>query len=260
MVIKVDNRNISLLGGGLPTSGSKCYDRCLFIFGEGWTGLTKTAVFWQNKDERYEMLLDEADSCDVPWEAQQTDGFMFVGVIGRNFDTVLPSKILICPVSEGTKAGSAEHQATQSLYEQMVYSFAHSLSEAQTLTAKAEQEASRSEHGAIRAELEASRASQEADRAEQVAVSTPYIGENGNWFIWNSEANAYVDSGASSLGKESKGDMQTSVYDADGDGTVDNCASLGGIPASSYATTNYVASYVASYVSGAITSALEASY
>ena len=61
-----------------------------------------------------------------------------------------------------------------------------------------------------------------------------------------------MDSGVSSSG----GDMLTSVYDANGDGVVDNASSLGGISASSFATQTYVQLYVSRQITGA----LEGSY
>jgi hypothetical protein len=38
-------------------------------------------------------------------------------------------------------------------------------------------------------------AKNEADRAEAYSVNVPYIGENGNWWVWNTSQGAYVDSG-----------------------------------------------------------------
>jgi len=38
-------------------------------------------------------------------------------------------------------------------------------------------------------------ASASADRAEAYSVNVPYIGANGNWWVWNTTAGAYVDSG-----------------------------------------------------------------
>jgi len=35
----------------------------------------------------------------------------------------------------------------------------------------------------------------EANRAEQYSVNVPYIGENGNWWVWNTSQGTYVDSG-----------------------------------------------------------------
>ena len=41
----------------------------------------------------------------------------------------------------------------------------------------------------------ATSAAASADRAQSYSVNTPYIGGNGNWFIWDSQAGVYIDSG-----------------------------------------------------------------
>ena len=40
-----------------------------------------------------------------------------------------------------------------------------------------------------------------AEKAETATVKTPYIGDNGNWYVWNFEKNEYEDSGVNSEGK-----------------------------------------------------------
>lgn len=45
------------------------------------------------------------------------------------------------------------------------------------------------------AEYYAQRADASADRAESYSIHTPYIGPNGNWWVWNSTNGVYVDSG-----------------------------------------------------------------
>ena len=46
--------------------------------------------------------------------------------------------------------------------------------------------------GAVEA---ADRAEDAAKRAEDVSISTPYIGENGNWFVFDNKTKSYKDSG-----------------------------------------------------------------
>lgn len=92
----------------------------MFMLGREWQGFTKTAVFWQSSDERYEVLLDEADSCDIPWEVQRKDGFMFIGLLGRSENVTLASKVLIVPVNEGTQAGTSESSVTQPVYDTLI--------------------------------------------------------------------------------------------------------------------------------------------
>lgn len=43
-------------------------------------------------------------------------------------------------------------------------------------------------------------AKEEADRAEDAAKKGPYIGDNGNWFVWDAEKESYVDTGVSAGG------------------------------------------------------------
>lgn len=92
----------------------------MFLVSDEWKPFTKTAVFWQSSDTRYEVLLDDADSCNIPWEAQTADGFMFVGIIGRKDDIVIASKVLVVPVNEGVQAGTNEPAVTQPLYDRLI--------------------------------------------------------------------------------------------------------------------------------------------
>lgn len=45
------------------------------------------------------------------------------------------------------------------------------------------------------ADTSAQAAASSAARAEAYSVNTPYIGANGNWYIWNNTTGAYVDTG-----------------------------------------------------------------
>lgn len=61
-------------------------------------------------------------------------------------------------------------------------------------------------------------ANQAVEEANRVAEKLPYIGDNGNWYKWDDEAGAFVDSGSPSRGDKgdkgdtgSKGDTGTSV-------------------------------------------------
>jgi hypothetical protein len=121
------------------------------------------------------------------------------------------------------------------------------------------------------------------EEAETLVSNPPYIGANGNWWVWDTSTGAYVDSGVDASititvgttttlspgssatvtnvgtatdpifnfgipkgepGSSGSGDMQASVYDPN-----DTVATAGGIVA-----------YVADAISTAVTSALTASY
>lgn len=121
------------------------------------------------------------------------------------------------------------------------------------------------------------------EEVETLTANPPYIGENGDWWVWDTSTGAYVDSGVDASititigttttlpagssatvtntgtatdpifnfgipkgepGSSGSGDMQASVYDPNG-----TVATAGGIVA-----------YVADAISTAVTSALTASY
>ena len=48
----------------------------------------------------------------------------------------------------------------------------------------------------------AQEAKEALEKNTSIAVSTPYIGENGNWFVWSSDADGYVDSGVKAQGPQ----------------------------------------------------------
>lgn len=77
--------------------------------------------------------------------------------------------------------------------------------------AKAEEERAKAEEAREDKEKGfVAQAKAEADRAEEATGKTPYVGENGNWFVWNSTTRAFVDSGVPAQGdpgeKGEKGD------------------------------------------------------
>lgn len=52
------------------------------------------------------------------------------------------------------------------------------------------------------AEQSAKTASEILEKTEEISVSTPYIGENGNWFIYDAEKGGYIDSGSRAKGDQ----------------------------------------------------------
>lgn len=50
------------------TSGSLNAFSVHFVFNEDWDGMTKFATFRVKGEKPVEMLLDETDTCDIPWE------------------------------------------------------------------------------------------------------------------------------------------------------------------------------------------------
>lgn len=108
LIVKVEGRNVCMVAGGLPTSGSSGCDSCMFLFMDNsWDGLEKSVVFWQDKDKRYELPLGKGDTCAIPAEALEQDGWLFVGLIGRGEGVLQNSKVLLVPLCDGAREGNA---------------------------------------------------------------------------------------------------------------------------------------------------------
>lgn len=58
---------------------------------------------------------------------------------------------------------------------------------------------------------------------DEEGIKVPYIGINGNWYLWNSKSKQYIDSGINSKGEkgdDGKGIERMAYYDTTSDGQV----------------------------------------
>ena len=58
-----------------------------FSFCQKWDGFVKTATFYRDEEEVYYAILDENDTCIVPWEVCFEAGTFYFGVFGEK-DTI----------------------------------------------------------------------------------------------------------------------------------------------------------------------------
>lgn len=86
-----------------------------FTFSEEWTG-TKTAVF-KGKEKTYNALLDENDTCLVPWEVL-TESWFYVSVFCG--DLVTANKVTIYTIPSGYEIGDESRIPTPEIYNQII--------------------------------------------------------------------------------------------------------------------------------------------
>ena len=86
-----------------------------FTFSEEWTG-TKTAVF-KGKEKTYNALLDENDTCLVPWEVL-TESWFYVSVFCG--DLVTANKVTIYTIPSGYEIGDESRVPTPEIYIQVI--------------------------------------------------------------------------------------------------------------------------------------------
>lgn len=75
--------------------------RVVFSFCEKWVGFVKTAIFYRDEEEVYYAVLDENDTCIVPWEVCYEEGTFYFGVFGERDNTRRTSNIVRCKVKKG---------------------------------------------------------------------------------------------------------------------------------------------------------------
>ena len=102
-------------------AGGVLEDKVVFDFCSKWNGFVKTAVFWLDKGEPYEVVLDKDDSCVIPFEVLTNAGNLFFGVYGVNADGVKrTSEVIKYKIEKGAGEGIEHADPTPDMYEQLL--------------------------------------------------------------------------------------------------------------------------------------------
>ncbi len=172
------------------TSGSVNVYEAQFKFSADWEGLDRTAVFAAG-EEQVSVVLDSSNTCVIPWEALQSPRReLRAGVYGtRGGETVLPTVwASLGTIREGCSPGENAQPPTPDVYSQILAA-------------------------AMQAEETAQSVRDDAD-AGVFDGETPYIGENGNWWIGGRDTEVYAGGDAPYIGENKNwyiGDEDTGV-------------------------------------------------
>lgn len=91
------------------------YLHASFTFSEDWTG-QKTAVF-KSRGGAFNVLLDENDSCIVPWEVLKDDYFDVSVFCG---DLITANVVRVLTISSGYEIGEESRTPTPDIYNQII--------------------------------------------------------------------------------------------------------------------------------------------
>ncbi len=122
----------------------KCvnYDRVAFTFDESWADLVRTATFWRGSKaaDVYQILLDDTNECDIPWELLQKDGYIQIGVTGIGADgSLVTTQPVAQSVARGTYRDSRiPSDPTPTIYEQINQQLKNCTTRVDTLYAEAQ--------------------------------------------------------------------------------------------------------------------------
>ena len=172
------------------TSGSVNAYEVQFKFSADWEGLDRTAVFAAG-EEQVSVVLDSSNTCVIPWEALQSPRReLRAGVYGtKGGELVLPTVwASLGTIREGCSPGEEAQPPTPDVYGQILAA-------------------------AMQAEETAQSVRDDAD-AGKFDGETPYIGENGNWWIGGRDTEVYAGGDVPYIGENKNwyiGDEDTGV-------------------------------------------------
>lgn len=147
IVVKCTDQVLTFENTPIITSGGRGENFVKFSFCAQWDGFVKTAVFWRTEHEPYHVLLDENNTCTIPYEVLTKDGRFYFGVFGvnagyeRRTSEVLTYLVAKGAITEGTQPSDptpeiydrllAEYAATQVKYNEAMDAMAQRTAELQ---------------------------------------------------------------------------------------------------------------------------------
>ena len=161
------------------TSGSVNVYLVQFAFSADWDELDKTAVF-RAGDTKISVVLDATNRCQIPWEVLENRGLpLEAGVYGTENGTVVLPTIwaTLGTIKEGASPGENTQPPTPDVYSQIL-----------AAASKAEQIA------------QSVRDDADSGAFDGPPGASPYIGENGNWWIGDKDTGVYSGGEAPEIG------------------------------------------------------------
>lgn len=163
----LDHQVISRSDKNTVVAGSKNYVRARFILRTDDWARPITAIFGG-----YAQLLDDNNECTVPWEVLQQPGKVEVSAFCGDLHT---ANIAVVPVEKtGYKSGETPKDPTPDVYDQLTKMVQEAVDTANSVR-------------------------EDADEG-RFDGETPYIGENGNWWIGGEDTGVYSGGNAPYIG------------------------------------------------------------
>lgn len=190
--VMVIDQKIQIVDAPLLASGGENEAVVVFDFCEKWDGFAKTATFYQDESKPYSVILDNEDTCVVPWEVYYEAGTFYFGVFGNKGEIRRTSNVVKYKVKRGAATDTIPSAPTPEVYEQIMAAVAEVKTEQELFITNIE--------GVTDASVEA--ANQAADNASRVAQELTEARVNGEFKGEKGEKGEKGDRGSSG----SKGD------------------------------------------------------
>lgn len=119
ILLRVKDTRLTLEGPARLVGTQVEYNTCKFDFGPEWADFVKTAVF-RTGDKTINMVLDEDDKCNVPWESVAEKGILYIGVFGTRDGIVIPTNFVTLNIVEGSAGIHAPAPPSLDVYMQII--------------------------------------------------------------------------------------------------------------------------------------------
>ena len=97
----VTDQVLKITEAPVVASGGQNEVKITFTFCEKWDGCVKTAIFYRDEDNAFHCILDEENTCVVPWEVCYENGTFYIGVFGDRDNTRRTSTVIRYRVKKG---------------------------------------------------------------------------------------------------------------------------------------------------------------
>ena len=99
--VSCNDQVLKLTQSPILASGGVNETKVVFAFCEKWNGFVKTAIFYRDTEKVYYAVLDENDTCILPWEVYAEDGTFFLSVFGEKDNTRRTASVVRYKVGKG---------------------------------------------------------------------------------------------------------------------------------------------------------------
>ncbi len=99
--VMANDKNLTIISNPVIASGNIETVILHVDFSEEWSGYGKTAEFYQDKEHVYHVGLNTQNECFIPWEAMQTEGFMYFGIFGTKDNMRKSSEVIRYKIKKG---------------------------------------------------------------------------------------------------------------------------------------------------------------
>lgn len=119
--VNVTDQLLKVVTAPTLASGGINEVKVVFNFCTKWEGFIKTAIFYRDTEKVYYAVLDENDTCILPWEVYAEDGTFYISVFGEKDDIRRTSTIVRYKVGKGIVAEELmPSEPTPEVYDQII--------------------------------------------------------------------------------------------------------------------------------------------